>query len=99
MLSMTDQTGSVPDPGEAELLARALLLSVDVAWSRREEKRPEDDGLEQLFFPLLDVLRRLSTSVYLVLRKTDKSLQLMLQLLRLLGTQSQKEEERGVCCL
>ncbi|XP_036439227.1 probable methyltransferase TARBP1 [Colossoma macropomum] len=89
----SDQTDGVPDPGEAELLARALLLSVDVEWSRREERKPDDDRLEQLLCPLLDVLRRLSTSVYLPLRKTDKSLQLTLRLLQLLGSRSGAEKE------
>ncbi|XP_037388864.1 probable methyltransferase TARBP1 [Pygocentrus nattereri] len=93
VLACSDQTDSIPDPGEAELLARALLLSVDLEWSRKEERKPDDDRLDQLLCPLLDVLRRLSTSVYLPLCKTDKSLQLMLRLLQLLGGCSEAGKE------
>ncbi|XP_058240445.1 probable methyltransferase TARBP1 isoform X1 [Hemibagrus wyckioides] len=83
--SSSDQTDRVPVVGEAELLARTLLLSANLDWRRREKKGPEEMRLEQLFCPLLDVLHRLNTSVYLPLCKTDKSLELMLRLLQLLG--------------
>ncbi|XP_072526163.1 probable methyltransferase TARBP1 [Salminus brasiliensis] len=94
--SSADLMDTVPDPGEAEALARTLLLSIDLEWSRRPEQKPEEDGLERLFCPLLDVLRRLSTSVYLPLRKTDKSLQLTLQLLQLLGRRSAETGKKSV---
>ncbi|XP_017317065.1 probable methyltransferase TARBP1 isoform X2 [Ictalurus punctatus] len=70
--------------GEAKSLARSLLLSADLNWRRREEQGPEYMRLEQLFGPLLDILHRLNTSVYLPQCKTDKSLQLMFRLLMLL---------------
>ncbi|XP_043111983.1 probable methyltransferase TARBP1 isoform X1 [Puntigrus tetrazona] len=85
----SDQTGSLPDPGEAELLARAVLLTADLQRNRSEEL-----GLELLLQPLLDVLRRLSTNVYLALRKTDRSLQLLLRLLQLHRRRSDTEKEK-----
>lgn len=97
VLFLIDQADRVPVVGEAELLARTLFLSADLDWRRREKQGPEDIRLEKLFFPLLDVLHRLSTSVYLPLCKTDKSLQLMLRLLLLLGKNLETERENGVC--
>lgn len=91
---LADQSGSLPDPGEAELLARAVLLTADL-----QQTRSEEPGLELLLQPLLDVLRRLSTNVYLVLHKTDKSLQLLLRLLQLHRRRSDTEKENGVCCV
>ncbi|XP_067277311.1 probable methyltransferase TARBP1 isoform X2 [Pseudorasbora parva] len=87
----SDQTGSLPDPGEAELLARAVLLTADL-----QQTRSEEPVLELLLQPLLDVLRRLSTNVYLVLHKTDKSLQLLLRLLQLHRIRSDTEENEDV---
>ncbi|KAK2896992.1 hypothetical protein Q8A67_011480 [Cirrhinus molitorella] len=87
----SDQTGSLPDPGEAELLARAVLLTADF-----QQTRSEEPCLELLLQPLLDVLRRLSTNVYLVLQKTDKSLQLLLRLLQLHRRCSDTEENEDV---
>ncbi|MCJ8749174.1 hypothetical protein PDJAM_G00173290 [Pangasius djambal] len=83
--AISDQTDRVPVVDEAELLARTLLLSADLDWRRREKQGPDDMRLEQLFYPLLDILHRLNTSIYLPLCKTDKSLELMLRLLLLLG--------------
>ncbi|XP_034040576.1 probable methyltransferase TARBP1 isoform X2 [Thalassophryne amazonica] len=80
----TGQTERLPDGREADKLARAILLCVDM-----ETSRPGGDvthTLESLLFPLLDTLSRLSMNIYLPLRKSDKSLQLMLQLLELLRT-------------
>lgn len=45
-----------------------------------------DKTLESLLSPLLDTLSRLSTNIYLPLRKSDKSLQLLLSLFQLGGT-------------
>ncbi|TRY82531.1 hypothetical protein DNTS_005843, partial [Danionella cerebrum] len=64
-------TGSLPDGGEAELLARAVLLTADL------QKEPD---LNLLLQPLLDVLQRLGTNVYLPLQKSDRSLQILLML-------------------
>ncbi len=91
---LAGQSGSLPDPGEAELLARAVLLTADL-----QQTRSEEPGLELLLPPLLDVLRRLGTNVYLVLHKTDKSLQLLLRLLQLHRRCSDTEKENGVCCV
>uniref|UniRef100_A0A8C7KB89 tRNA (guanosine(18)-2'-O)-methyltransferase TARBP1 n=1 Tax=Oncorhynchus kisutch TaxID=8019 RepID=A0A8C7KB89_ONCKI len=81
----TDQTDSVPDPGEAELLAKAILLCVDIEGrtqrSGGEQTTGVSGGMDSLLRPLLDTLSRLHTNVYLPLRKTDKSLQLLLRLL------------------
>lgn len=81
------------DPSEAELLARAVLLSADLQQSKTGPK--EIAGLEELLQPLLDVLHRLSTNVYLLQHKTDKSLQLLLRLLQLRGRA--EDPEKGVC--
>ncbi|XP_077092541.1 tRNA (guanosine(18)-2'-O)-methyltransferase TARBP1 isoform X4 [Siphateles boraxobius] len=86
-----DQKGSLPDPAEAELLARAVLLTADLQNTSNEEP-----GLELLLQPLLDVLQRLSTNVYLVLHKTDKSLQLLLRLLQLHRRRADTEQENDV---
>ncbi|CAL8257518.1 unnamed protein product [Lota lota] len=72
----TGHSERLPDPKEADELARAVLLCVDM----------EEGGgelVEELLSPLLDTLGRLSTNAYLPLRKTDKSLQLVLRLFQL----------------
>lgn len=94
VLFLIDQADRV---GEAESLARSLLLSADLNWRRREEQGPEYMRLEQLFGPLLDILHRLNTSVYLPLCKSDKSLQLMFRLLLLLDKNVEMGMENGVC--
>ena len=75
------QTEKLPDFREAEKLARAILLCVDMERNRLEA----DIGnvLESLLSPLLDTLSRVSTNLYLPQRKSDKSLQLVLRLLQL----------------
>ncbi|XP_071757510.2 tRNA (guanosine(18)-2'-O)-methyltransferase TARBP1 isoform X1 [Centroberyx gerrardi] len=79
----TGQTERLPDPREADKLARSILLCVDMEKSGPGGKT--SSGLESLLSPLLDTLSRVSTNVYLPLRKTDKSLQLMLRLFQLGG--------------
>ncbi|TSO98518.1 putative methyltransferase TARBP1 [Bagarius yarrelli] len=91
-----DQKGQAdagPVVGEAELLARSLLLSANLDWRRREMPNSEEMKLQQLFCPLLDVLYRLNTSVYLPLCKTNKSLELLLRLLLLLGKNAETRME------
>ncbi|KAL2083029.1 hypothetical protein ACEWY4_020802 [Coilia grayii] len=88
-----EQMERLPDSGEAELLALAVLLWADV-----EEKRGGEEGrggqgatqqaLERLLLAWLEVLRRLSTNLYLPLRKSDKSLQLLLYLLQVRRTRT-----------
>ncbi|XP_064814240.1 probable methyltransferase TARBP1 isoform X1 [Oncorhynchus masou masou] len=101
----TDQTDSVPDPGEVELLAKAILLCVDIEGrtqrSEGEETTGFSGGMDSLLRPLLDTLSRLHTNVYLPLRKTDKSLQLLLRLLQLTPARHtsaavEKEQEDSV---
>lgn len=99
VLFLIDQADRIPVVGEAELLARTLFLSADLDWRRREKQGLEDRRLEQLFFPLLDILHRLNTSVYVPVCKSDKSLQLMLRLLLLLGKTLETERENGVCSM
>uniref|UniRef100_A0A3P8V522 tRNA (guanosine(18)-2'-O)-methyltransferase TARBP1 n=1 Tax=Cynoglossus semilaevis TaxID=244447 RepID=A0A3P8V522_CYNSE len=77
----TGQTDRLPDPKEAEKLARSVLLCVDVEHSR--SGADITNTLELLLSPLLDTLSRVSTNIYLPLRKSDKSLQLVLQLFQL----------------
>ncbi|KAJ0066732.1 hypothetical protein NL108_002366, partial [Boleophthalmus pectinirostris] len=75
----TGQTERLPDISEAVKLARAILLCVDM-----EMCQPAGDvnnSLESLLSPLWDTLSRVSTNIYLPLRKSDKSLQLVLQFL------------------
>ncbi|XP_061601001.1 probable methyltransferase TARBP1 [Cololabis saira] len=77
----TGQNERLPDPREADKLARAILLCVDM-----EKNRPGaeiNSTLDSLLCPLLDTLSRVSTNIYLPLRKSDKSLQLVLSLLQL----------------
>uniref|UniRef100_A0A3Q3IHR2 tRNA (guanosine(18)-2'-O)-methyltransferase TARBP1 n=1 Tax=Monopterus albus TaxID=43700 RepID=A0A3Q3IHR2_MONAL len=75
----TGRSEALPDPREADKLAMAVLLCVDM-----EKSHPGTEignTLESLLSSLLDTLSRVSTSVYLPVRKSDKSLQLMLRLL------------------
>ncbi|XP_072247257.1 probable methyltransferase TARBP1 isoform X1 [Leuresthes tenuis] len=86
----TGQTEKLPDFREAEKLARAILLCVDMERNRLEADIA--NALESLLCPLLDTLSRLSTNMYLPQRKSDKSLQLVLSLLQL-GTMRTGAEE------
>lgn len=75
------QPEKIPNPKEAERLARAVLLCVDM-----ERARPgveTSDVLDPLLSPLLETLSRISTNIYLPVRKSDKSLQLVLRLFQL----------------
>ena len=75
------QSERLPDSKEADKLARAILLCVDM-----EKSQPGTElskSLESLLAPLLETLSRVSTNIYLPLRKSDKSLQLVLRLLQL----------------
>uniref|UniRef100_A0A8C3G6X1 tRNA (guanosine(18)-2'-O)-methyltransferase TARBP1 n=1 Tax=Cyclopterus lumpus TaxID=8103 RepID=A0A8C3G6X1_CYCLU len=76
----------LPDSREADKLARAVLLCVDM--ERNHNKAKIGTTLESLLSPLLDTLSRVGTNLYLPLRKSDKSLQLVLQLFQLGGTPS-----------
>ncbi|XP_037639116.1 probable methyltransferase TARBP1 [Sebastes umbrosus] len=82
----TGHTERLPDSREADKLARAILLCVDTERNRLGAEI--GNTLESLLSPLLDTLSRVSTNMYLPLRKSDKSLQLVLQLLQLGGTPS-----------
>uniref|UniRef100_A0AAV2JQ28 tRNA (guanosine(18)-2'-O)-methyltransferase TARBP1 n=1 Tax=Knipowitschia caucasica TaxID=637954 RepID=A0AAV2JQ28_KNICA len=89
----TGQRERLPDVSEAVKLARAILLCADI-----EMCQPSGDvnsTLESLLSPLWDTLSRISTSIYLPLRKSDKSLQLLLQLL-LQGPITQDTNEDNV---
>ncbi|XP_062286493.1 probable methyltransferase TARBP1 [Scomber scombrus] len=79
----TGQAEGLPDSREADKLSRSILLCVDM-----DSRAGEEVGnvLESLLSPLLDTLSRVSTNIYLPLRKSDKSLQLMLQLFQLGGS-------------
>lgn len=62
-------------------MARAILLCVDM-----ERNHPEAETgniLESLLSPLLETLSRVSTNIYLPVRKSDRSLQLLLRLVQL----------------
>ncbi|XP_055083217.1 probable methyltransferase TARBP1 [Periophthalmus magnuspinnatus] len=75
----TGQSERLPDVSEAAKLARAILLCADMEMCL--PARDVNNSLESLLSPLWDTLSRVSTNIYLPLRKSDKSLQLMLQLL------------------
>ncbi|KAM6916473.1 putative methyltransferase TARBP1 [Xenentodon cancila] len=77
----TGQNERLPDSREADKLARAILLCVDMEKSRPGAEN--SSALDSLLCPLLDTLSRVSTNMYLPLRKSDKSLQLVLSLLQL----------------
>ncbi|XP_070697554.1 probable methyltransferase TARBP1 [Pempheris klunzingeri] len=91
----TGHTERLPDPREADKLARAILLCVDM--ERRNPGSEIGSTLESLLSPLLDTLSRVSTNIYLPRRKSDKSLQLVLRLLQLGGAPSCRRagEERA----
>lgn len=77
-------------------MARAILLCVDM--ERNQLGAEISNTLESLLSPLLDTLSRVSTNIYLPLRKSDKSLQLMLRLFQLGETPSCQHfgEEQGL---
>uniref|UniRef100_A0A665X6Q2 tRNA (guanosine(18)-2'-O)-methyltransferase TARBP1 n=1 Tax=Echeneis naucrates TaxID=173247 RepID=A0A665X6Q2_ECHNA len=58
-----------------------ILLCVDMEKSQCGTKI--SSTLESLLFPLMDTLSRVSTNIYMPVRKSDKSLQLLLRLLQL----------------
>ncbi|XP_037549235.1 probable methyltransferase TARBP1 [Nematolebias whitei] len=77
----TGQTERLPDCREADKLATSVLVCVDMERSRLGAEI--STFLESLLSPLLDTLSRLSTNIYLPVRKSDKSLQLLLRLLQI----------------
>ncbi|XP_034538056.1 probable methyltransferase TARBP1 [Notolabrus celidotus] len=82
----TGLTEKLPDPREADKLARAVLLCLDM--DRGQPGAEITNTLESLLSPLLDTLSRVSTNIYLPVRKSDKSLQLLLRLFQLGGKPS-----------
>ncbi|XP_073337331.1 probable methyltransferase TARBP1 [Pagrus major] len=82
----TGHTERLPDPKEADKLARAILLCVDM--ERSQLGAEIRNTLESLLSLLLDTLSRVSTNIYLPVRKSDKSLQLVLRLFQLGRTPS-----------
>lgn len=77
-------------------MSRSILLCVDMERSRSGAEAA--NVLESFLSPLLDTLSRVSTSIYLPLRKSDKSLQLVLRLFQLGGSSSCQRigEEQGL---
>ncbi|XP_059215853.1 probable methyltransferase TARBP1 [Centropristis striata] len=96
----TGHSERIPDSREADKLARAILLCVDM--ERNQPGAEIGNTLESLHSPLLDTLSRVSTNMYLPVRKSDKSLQLMLRLFQLGGTpscqQAGGEQAENVMC-
>nr|XP_046257205.1 probable methyltransferase TARBP1 isoform X2 [Scatophagus argus] len=82
----TGHTERLPDQKEADKLARAILLCVDM--ERNQLSAETANTLESLLSPLLDTLSRVNTNVYLPVRKSDKSLQLIFRLFQLGRTPS-----------
>ncbi|XP_074532568.1 tRNA (guanosine(18)-2'-O)-methyltransferase TARBP1 [Halichoeres trimaculatus] len=95
----TGHTEKVPDPRDADKLARAVLLCLDL--ERGQSGAEISTTLESLVSPLLDTLSRVSTNIYLPVRKSDKSLQLLLRLFQLGGKPSCQRvgEERADCVM
>uniref|UniRef100_A0A669E0X2 tRNA (guanosine(18)-2'-O)-methyltransferase TARBP1 n=1 Tax=Oreochromis niloticus TaxID=8128 RepID=A0A669E0X2_ORENI len=77
----TGESERLPDSREADKLARAILLCVDM--ERSQSGAEISNTLESLLSPLLETLSRVSTNIYLPQRKSDKSLQLVLRLFQL----------------
>ncbi|MEQ2212962.1 hypothetical protein XENOCAPTIV_007457, partial [Xenoophorus captivus] len=66
----TGQAERLPDSREADKLARAILLCVDM--ERRQTGEKTSETLRSLLSPLLDTLSRVYTNIYLPVRKSDK---------------------------
>ncbi|KAK5610989.1 hypothetical protein CRENBAI_023524 [Crenichthys baileyi] len=90
----TGQAERLPDSREADKLARAILLCVDM--ERRRTREETSETLRSLLSPLLDTLSRVYTNIYLPVRKSDKSLQLMLRLLQLGTSPCGQQQEDDV---
>ncbi|KAM9808627.1 probable methyltransferase TARBP1 isoform X2 [Syngnathus typhle] len=80
----TGQTQRLPDPKEADKLARSILLCTDI--ERKHPGAKIGDTLQALLSPLVDTLNRVGPNIYMALKKSDKSLQLVLRLLQLRET-------------
>ncbi|XP_061546893.1 probable methyltransferase TARBP1 [Phycodurus eques] len=87
----TGQTESLPDPKEADKLVRSILLCTDI--EGRQRGATIGDNLQLLMSPLVDTLSRVSTNIYMPVKKSDKSLQLVLRLLQLRETQKTHVDE------
>ncbi|KFO34242.1 Putative methyltransferase TARBP1 [Fukomys damarensis] len=93
----TGESCFMPDWSEARLTALMILLAVDVEGMKTEysEKRRTQNVWRILSDPLLDALVKLGTSAYTPLPRTDRSLQLLVQLLHtcmLKGSSPQDDE-------
>ncbi|XP_072292360.1 probable methyltransferase TARBP1 isoform X2 [Eucyclogobius newberryi] len=87
----TGQTERLPEVSDAVKLARAVLLCVDMEMC--QPAADVDTALESLLSPLWDTLSRVSTNIYLPLKKSDKSLQLLLQLLQQEGINQDNKDD------
>ncbi|XP_024153483.1 probable methyltransferase TARBP1 isoform X2 [Oryzias melastigma] len=82
------QNERLPDSREADKLARAVLLCVEM-----QRSQELISFLDSLLSPLLDTLSRVSTNMYQPLSKSDKSLQLLLRLCELVAINQDKEDD------
>ncbi|XP_065257613.1 probable methyltransferase TARBP1 [Emys orbicularis] len=83
--SKTGENCFMPDWFEAKLVATMILLAADVEEMKNKQSKKSNTERVQLksfLHPLLDVLLKLGTNVYIPTLKTDKSLQLLLKLLQ-----------------
>ncbi|NWU88446.1 TARB1 methyltransferase, partial [Upupa epops] len=89
----------MPDWFEARLVATMILLSADVEQMRNKysgKSNIEWIELEAFLNPLLDVLMKLGSNVYIPTLKTDKSLQLLLKLLQTRSLKCSNSQDDGV---
>ncbi|CAK6442261.1 unnamed protein product [Pipistrellus nathusii] len=80
----TGENCRMPGWTDAKLVALMVLLAVDVDGRKTQHsERQRTQNVLRLFLdPLLDALTKLGSNAYLPLRKTDRSLQALLALLR-----------------
>ncbi|PKU48563.1 hypothetical protein llap_1099 [Limosa lapponica baueri] len=91
----------MPDWFEAKLVSTMILLAADVEQLRNKysgKSNIEWIELEAFLNPLLDVLMKLGSNVYIPTLKTDKSLQLLLKLLQTRSLKCSNTQDDGVLC-
>ncbi|XP_014379351.1 probable methyltransferase TARBP1 isoform X1 [Alligator sinensis] len=89
----------MPDWFEAKLVATVILLAADVEEMKNKHSEKINTKwieLKAFLYPLLDVLLKLGTNVYIPTLKADKSLQLLLKLLQTCSLKCSNPQDDGV---
>ncbi|XP_072503614.1 probable methyltransferase TARBP1 isoform X1 [Notamacropus eugenii] len=91
----------MPDWYEAKLVALMILLAADVEEMKNKysERKKTQNELKAALHPLMDVLMKLGTNVYIPLLKTDRCLQLLLKLLQMCSLKGSLTPDDGVLTL